>query len=153
MIQQIENEIDDAIVAEKFLFKKFSREEIYNVYCSIFYEFPYRIIPKNDFIGISINALETLEGGVSFDGLEDKNKLFDFEIDNFLEKRKSFDPNNCLETAECYIDEFFTKLIFHFDKFIENSKKFPFFLGINDEQIILLNLIKHYQSTLAKKNQ
>jgi len=152
IIQQIENEIDDAIIAEKFLFRSFTREEMYNVYCSIFYEFPYRIIPKNEFIGISINALETLDGGASFDEHEDKNKLFDFQIDGFLERRKSFDPKNCLETVECFIDEFFNKLVFNFDKFIESSKKFPFFLGIDDEQIILLNLIKHYKSTLSNES-
>lgn len=152
LIQQIENEIDDAINAEKFLFKKFTREEIYSEYCSIFYELPYRIIPKNDFIGISINAIEVLDGGSSFDEHQDKNKLYDFQIQEFLDRRKSYDPKNCLETVECFIDEFFSKLVFHFDKFIENSKKFPVFLGINDEQIILLNLIKHYNSTLSNES-
>lgn len=152
IIQQLENEIDDAINAEKFLFKKFTREEIYSEYCSIFYELPYRIIPKNDFIGISINALEVLDGGSSFDEHQDKNKLYDFQIQEFFDRRKSYDPKNCLETVECFIDEFFSKLVFHFDKFIESSKKFPFFLGITDEQIILLNLIKHYNSTLLNES-
>lgn len=152
IIQQIENEIDDAINAEKFLFKNFTREEIYRVYCSIFYEFPYRIVPKNDFIGISINAIEVLDGGGTFDEHQDQNKLYDFQIQKFFENRKSYDPKNCLETVECFIDEFFNKLVFHFDKFIETSKKFPFFLGINDEQIILLNLIKHYKSTLSNES-
>lgn len=152
IVQQIENKIDDAINAEKFLFKKFTREEIYSVYCSIFYEFPYRIIPKNDFIGISINALEVLDGGSSFDEHQDKNKLYDFQIQEFFERRKSFDPKNCLETVEFFIDEYFIKLVFQFDKFIESAKKFPFFLGINDEQIILLNLIKHYRSTLSNES-
>lgn len=150
IIQQIENEMDDAIIAEKFLFISFTREEMYNVYCSIFYEFPYRIIPKNDFIGISVNALEVLEGGSSFDEHQDKNKLYDFQ--EFFERRKSFDPKNCLEAVECFIDQFFNRLVFRFDKFIESSKKFPFFLGINDEQIILLNLIKHYKSTLLNES-
>ncbi|KQM50103.1 hypothetical protein [Chryseobacterium sp. Leaf201] len=152
IIQQIENEMDDAIIAEKFLFRSFTREEMYNVYCSIFYEFPYRIIPKNDFIGISINALEVLDGGSSFDEHQDKNKLYDFQIQEFFERRKSFDPKNCLETVEFFIDEYFIKLVFQFDKFIESAKTFPSFLGINDEQIILLNLIKHYRSTLSNES-
>jgi hypothetical protein len=50
------------------------------------------------------------------------------------------------------MDEFFNKLVFSFDKFITNAKKFPFFLGIDDEQIILLNLIKHYKSTLSNES-
>lgn len=152
LIQQLESEIAEAINTEKFLFKKFTREEIYNVYCSIFYEFPYRVIPKNDFVGISLNALEVLDAGSSFDENQDKNKLYDFEIQEIFDKRKSFDPKNCYETAECFVDEFFNKLFFHFDKFVENAKKFPFFLGIDDEQIILLNLIKHYKSTVDNEN-
>ncbi|MDQ0065144.1 hypothetical protein [Chryseobacterium lathyri] len=152
ILQQIENEINDAIIAEKFLFSKFTREEIYPVYCSIFYEFPYRIIPKNDFIGISINALEVLDGGYSFDQHKDKNILYDFQIQEFLERRKSFDPKEYAETVDFFMDEFFNRLVFHFDKFIESSKKFPFFLGIDDEHIILLNLIKHYKSTLSNES-
>ena len=152
IIQQVEIEMDDAIIAEKFLFKKFTREEIYDLYCSIFYEFPYRIIPKNDFVGISINALEVLDGGSSFNDYPDQNKLFDFQIEEFLNRRKSFNPKNCLETVDYFIEEFFNKLVFHFDKFIENAKKFPFFLGIDDEETILLNLIKHYKSTLLNES-
>ncbi|WBX97897.1 hypothetical protein [Chryseobacterium gambrini] len=124
IVQQIENEIDDAINAEKFLFRNITKEEIYSEYCSIFYEFPYRIIPKNDFIGISINALEVLNAGSTFDEHQDKNKLYDFQIQEFFDRRKSYDPKNCLETVEFFIVEFFNKLVFHFDKFIESSKNF-----------------------------
>ncbi len=116
--------IDDAINAEKFLFRNITKEEIYIEYCSIFYEFPYRIIPKNDFIGISINALEVLNAGSTFDEHQDKNKLYDFQIQEFFDRRKSYDPKNCLETVEFFIVEFFNKLVFHFDKFIESSKNF-----------------------------
>lgn len=145
---KIEEEMNNSIEISKFKFSKFTREEIYPEYCQIFLSFPYDVIASNKSVGISINAVELIAEGYSFEEHSEKKKVNQDDIEMHLANRKTFNPTHCFETVQNFIDEYFNRLFFKYDLFLESSKKIPFFAAIDDEKVILLNLLKLYYSTL-----
>lgn len=124
----------------------FKKEEILKHYSQTFQNFPLVIEKSSDEIGISIFGSEFFE--VYYE-VVNGDRSFSAEKENeILDKRKNFIAENNLETIEIFVDELFNSLVYNYGDFISNTMKQHYFIGINDEVKVLLNILKRYKSVL-----
>ncbi len=131
--------------------RKFKKEEILYYYASILQNFPLTIENASNEIGISIISSEFFE--LYFDLVFDKREISSKKQRDIIEKRRSFNPENHLETVEDFISELFHSLVTNYDKYIENTMKQNYFVGINSEVKVLLSILKIYKNVLKDKTK
>ncbi|PIB36460.1 hypothetical protein BFP72_14170 [Reichenbachiella sp. 5M10] len=139
----------DIYAFQRMAFKKFEKEKIQWHYTSTFLNFPLEIENSSNNIGISIFATELLD--LYYDCVEGNRSLSSQKSKELFEKRKTFIPDDNIETIEFFIDAFFTSLVYNYQTFLANTMAQHYFVGINDEVKILLNILKRYKSVLLDK--
>ncbi len=142
--QIIYNNSSKVSFLKKMTIDNYNKEKINEYYNDYFFNFPFTIEDASEEIGISIFATELFELYYNLD--EKMNQVSSLRIKEVMENRKKFIPENHLDLIIDYIDEFIHRMVYSYDKLLENTKKHHFFKNIDDEKIILLNLLKRYKS-------
>ena len=144
--QIIYNNSSKVSFLEKMTIRTYGKEKITKYYNDCFFNFPFTIEDASEEIGISIFATELFE--LYYDLDENMNQVSSLRINEVMENRKKFIPENHLYLIIDYLDEFIYGMVYFYDKLLENTKKHHFFKNIDDEKIILLNLLKRYKSVV-----
>lgn len=131
---------------KKMPINDYSKEKITQLYNHCFFNFPFTIEKASDEIGISLFAEELFE--LYFDLNDSSTKVSTNKINEVLENRKNFIPEEKIELIIDYVDDFIHGMVYSYDMLLENTKKHHFFKNIDDEKIILLNLLKRYKSVI-----
>ncbi|MCK0115132.1 hypothetical protein [Gelidibacter sp. F63206] len=135
----------------KMPLNNFKKEEILSHYSLTFQNFPLTIENSSNEIGISHFATEFFE---FYYELVDMNRAVSPQKEKeILNKRQTFIPENNLETIEIFIDEFIHSLIYNYENFLSNTMKQHYFVGVNNEVKILLNILKRYKSILEDQTK
>lgn len=136
----------EVVLLQKMNLVNFRKEEVLKHYSLTFQNFPLVIEKSSDEVGISIFASELLE--VYYEVVNSERSILAETENEILKKRKNFKPENNLEALEIFVDEFFNSLIYHYDSFISNTMKQHYFVGVNDEVKVLLNILKRYKNVI-----
>jgi hypothetical protein len=144
--QIIYNNSSKVSFLEKMTIRTYGKEKITKYYNDCFFNFPFTIEDASEEIGISIFATELFE--LYYDLDKNMNQVSSLRINEVMENRKKFIPENHLYLIIDYLDEFIYGMVYFYDKLLENTKKHHFFKNIDDEKIILLNLLKRYKSVV-----
>ena len=145
------NEELEIVSLQKRVLKNFEKEEINDWYISIFQNFPLTIENSSKEIGISIFATELLD--LYYDIVESNVSITNAEKREIFEKRENFEPKNNTEVIHFFIDTFLNSLIYDYEYFLANTMKQYYFIGINDEIKILLNILNRYKNVLKDKTK
>ncbi len=140
---------NDNIALEKHFFvSKFTPKLIHKAYNRLTESFPYdiRSASENIIITLYVTELNYLVGECN----EEDSNLSTGIINDIKNSRKSVEVDNDGDkcTIYDYLITYFQSLVYNYDKFIENVKKYHFFYNIDNEQIILKNLLTIYKSVL-----
>lgn len=112
--------------------------------------FPTEIISASESIEISLYVIQL---NYLFQEVFDENSRIPQELINkFKEEKKSYK----LEEHDRYViydflEDYFHQLVYSYRSFIKNAKKEPCFVGINNEEIILKNLLIQYKKVISSK--
>ncbi|MDC8001324.1 hypothetical protein POV26_09760 [Aequorivita todarodis] len=141
----------EVVPLQKMKLMNFKKEEVLQHYSLTFQNFPLVIEKSSNEIGISIFASEFFE--VYYEVVNRDRTISAEKNSEILKKRKNFNAENNLETIEIFVDEFFHSLIYNYESFISNTMKQHYFVGVNDEVKILLNILKRYKNVLKDKTK
>lgn len=144
---------NNIIALEKRIYvSNFKPQVIHKAYNKLIQSFPYDIQPASKSIIITLYLTE-LDYLVQECNKEDPN-LSKEKINEIKSSRKSIEVDN--DGDKCIIYDFlvnyFFSLVYKYDKFIKNAKKYHFFYGIDSEDILLKNLLIIYQSVLRNSS-
>lgn len=135
----------------RMTFRKFNKEEVLYYYDLIFKNFPLEIENTSQEISVSIFATEILD--LHSEIVELNNPISASKKNEFLEKRKTFKPEQNCEIVEDFISTFFHCLVYNYEDFLKNTLKQHYFTGINDEVKILLSILNRYKSVLKDRTK
>jgi hypothetical protein len=155
-LSEIDREIDslnqDVDLIKRLSIHDYSKESISQKFNEIFRVFPYIIETASESIGISIYARELFDLFYEISEYDGKIKP-----EKISESKENF-KNSKLDASDRYIideflDDYFGSIIYCYGEILENTKKYHFFYGIESEEIILMNLLKLYQSVLLEDSK
>lgn len=146
------NENNNILLEKRIYVSNFKPQVIHKDYNKLIQCFPYDIQPasNNNIITLYVTELDYL---VQECNKEDPN-LTREKINEIKNSRKSIEVDNEVDKSIIYdfLVNYFFSLVYKYDKFIKNSKKYHFFYGIDSEEIILKNLLTIYQSVLKNSS-
>lgn len=137
----------DLKLARRAQISDFTIEGITNSYEEIFLTFPYNIETSSQIIEMSIYTNEVFN--LYYDIIEYPNKITTTEINSIKNRFKNPEITEfCSYNINDFLDDYFHNLTFKYGSFLNNMKKCYFFVGIDNEEIIINNLLNLYRSIL-----
>ncbi len=130
----------------------FSKENITDDFNYIFLSLPYEIETTSNDLSYSYYTIELFD-------LYYEISDYDGQIDSErIQKSKHRFKQQKLDTQDRFlvldfVENYLHSLLYNYDVFLSNAKKFHFFVGIDDERIILENLYQLYKGVLLDKTK
>lgn len=144
LLTEFKNEIQ---FIKKCRINDFSKENITEIFNDIFRSFPYEIETSSSDLGFSYYTIEIFD--LYFEISEYDGKI---DLERIERSKRRFNKTE-LDTQDKYlisdiIENYFHSLIYNYNIFLSNAKKYPFFTEIENEEIILKNLYNLYKGVL-----